>query len=92
MIRAMTDGAEKGRTFWMPSAHYFKAHAYRLAPAPGSKGIVSVDGEEYEWKEFEVEVHPGLARIMGEGGFKVDFDASAGKKTKGKDSPKKRGK
>jgi sphingosine kinase len=45
--------------------HYFKAHAYRVTPAtPGAKVCLSVDGEAYPFGAFQVEVHPGVARIL----------------------------
>ncbi|EIN07333.1 hypothetical protein PUNSTDRAFT_144839 [Punctularia strigosozonata HHB-11173 SS5] len=76
MLSAM-DGAEMGETFWLKSQHYFKAHAYRISPTPGSKGYVSIDGEAYEWKPFAVEVHPSLATFLSpDGRFAAEFTKS----------------
>ncbi|KAJ8521628.1 hypothetical protein ONZ45_g1678 [Pleurotus djamor] len=67
------DGAPRGEAFWSPSVKYFKAHAYRvktLAP----KGSLSVDGEAFPFKEYQVEVHKGLGKLLSpHGTYAGDF-------------------
>ncbi|KAJ8462809.1 hypothetical protein ONZ45_g17802 [Pleurotus djamor] len=67
------DGAPRGEAFWSPSVKYFKAHAYRvktLAP----KGSLSVDGEAFPFKEYQVEVHKGLGNLLSpHGTYAADF-------------------
>jgi sphingosine kinase len=55
---------------------YFKAHAYRVKPLE-EKGIVSVDGEQFPFEEFQVEVHPGLATLLSPyGRYAADFGST----------------
>lgn len=83
-------GAEKGEGYWLPKVsqqfcspifrcpyvsqlHYVKAHAYRVKPLK-KKGHLAVDGEMYPFKEFQVEVHPGLGTLLSPyGHYAVDF-------------------
>jgi len=57
------DGADKGAPYWLDTQHYYKAHAYRIAPH-SSKGCLSIDGEAYPFQAFPVEVHPKLATLL----------------------------
>jgi sphingosine kinase len=43
--------------------HYFKARAYRMKPLT-EKGILSVDGENFPFTEFRVEVHPLMVSFL----------------------------
>ncbi|TDL24771.1 hypothetical protein BD410DRAFT_785477 [Rickenella mellea] len=73
LLRAI-DGGEKGTPYWMNSSHYFKAHAYRVAPH-SDKGLLTVDGESYPFEPYEVEVLPGLATFLSPTGrYASDFD------------------
>src|ERR1700728_1625390 len=56
--------------------HYFKADAYRVKPL-SSKGCFSVDGEEYPFEEYQVEVHRGLGTFLSlYGRYAVDFQST----------------
>ena len=92
------DGAELGKTYWMESVrasllrvlplidpvgqkHYFKAIAYRVEPH-STNSFLSVDGEEYPFEPFEVEVHKGLARLLSPYGvYNVKFSVPDPRKT-----------
>ncbi|KAI5833962.1 hypothetical protein K523DRAFT_231695 [Schizophyllum commune Tattone D] len=70
------NGAEKGELFWRKRLTYLKAHAFRVrpvAPAPNREpqGNLSVDGERFPFKEFTVEVHQKLGRLMSMHGMYV---------------------
>lgn len=84
LIAAM-DGATKGRSFWHPSVHYVKAHAYRIKPLK-AKGYLSVDGEPYPFEEFQVEVHQGMGTLLslyGHYAAKLEFRAPGSRHTQG---------
>ncbi|KAF9013858.1 ATP-NAD kinase-like domain-containing protein [Cyathus striatus] len=71
-------GAPKGDTFWNPKVHYVKAHAYRVKPLK-PKGYLSVDGEEFPFEEFHVEVHQGMGTLLSpHGRYAADFAPKAG--------------
>ncbi|EKM55581.1 uncharacterized protein PHACADRAFT_256300 [Phanerochaete carnosa HHB-10118-sp] len=73
MLQAM-DGAERGKTYWMDTQHYFKAEAYRVEPLQNTS-CLSVDGEEYPFEPFQVECHKGLATLLSPYGvYNVKFD------------------
>jgi hypothetical protein len=56
--------------------HYFKADAYRVKPLSG-KGCFAVDGEEYPFEEYQVEVHRGLGTFLSlYGRYAVDFQST----------------
>ncbi|KAH8833669.1 ATP-NAD kinase-like domain-containing protein [Flagelloscypha sp. PMI_526] len=55
-------GAEKGVAYWGKTMRYIKAHAYRIKPL-SAKGFLSIDGEPYPFKEFQLEVHQALATL-----------------------------
>ncbi|KAJ7469651.1 ATP-NAD kinase-like domain-containing protein, partial [Mycena latifolia] len=56
-------GQAEGRFIRLPHAYYFKVEMYRCTPLEPS-GYISIDGESIPHKVFQVENHPGLARIM----------------------------
>jgi sphingosine kinase len=60
---------------WPHQLRYYKAHAYRITPAsPDADVRLSVDGEAYPFGEFQVEVHPGLGRVLSpEGQYAARF-------------------
>ena len=71
-LEALTamDRAETGKLYSHPSLLYLKTPAYRLS-FPRKKdggGYLSIDGESIEHRDFNVEVHEGLARVMCLGG------------------------
>ncbi|GJN90667.1 hypothetical protein Rhopal_003679-T1 [Rhodotorula paludigena] len=73
-IEALTamDNAASGGLFAHPAVTYLKASSYRLsfpAPAAGKEGHVSIDGERVPYEPFQVEVHRGLARVLGMGAW-----------------------
>ncbi|KAL1701407.1 ATP-NAD kinase-like domain-containing protein [Schizophyllum commune] len=82
------NGAEKGELFWRKRLTYLKAHAFRVRPVASSpnrepQGNLSVDGERFPFKEFTVEVHQKLGRLMSmQGMYVCDFGKEA---AKGKD-------
>ncbi|KAI4526696.1 hypothetical protein K525DRAFT_188566 [Schizophyllum commune Loenen D] len=82
------NGAEKGELFWRKRLTYLKAHAFRVRPVASSpnrepQGNLSVDGERFPFKEFTVEVHQKLGRLMSmQGMYMCDFGKEA---AKGKD-------
>ncbi|GAA5925890.1 diacylglycerol/lipid kinase family protein [Sporobolomyces koalae] len=73
-LEALTamDGSDTGSLYHHPAVLYLKTRAYRLvfphagqhANQEGELGYVSIDGEKIEHRDFNVEVHQGLARIM----------------------------
>jgi len=70
-LEALTamDGSESGKLYHHPSLLYIKTKAYRLEfphgeNGGGKDGYVSIDGESIEHRDFNVEVHEGLARVM----------------------------
>lgn len=67
MLQAM-DGAPKGITYWMESQHYFRVQAYRVEPHD-KHSCLAVDGEEYPFEPFQVEVHQGLATWLSPYGY-----------------------
>ncbi|KAI0928500.1 hypothetical protein AcW1_005729 [Taiwanofungus camphoratus] len=72
MLGAM-DGSDRGQQYWMKTQHYFKAQAYRIEPY-SPKGCLAVDGEEYPFETFQVEVHQGLATLLSPCGYyKAEF-------------------
>ncbi|KAI0647126.1 ATP-NAD kinase-like domain-containing protein [Trametes meyenii] len=73
MFKAI-DGSQRGDHYWMPTQHYFKAHAYRVEPST-SKGWLSIDGEAYPLEPYQVEVHQGLGTLLSMyGSYQLDFD------------------
>jgi len=70
------DGAEKGKPFWEPSAHYFKAKAYRLTPI-ATDGCFTVDGEQYPYAPFEVEIMHRAGTTLGLGAWHPEFTLHA---------------
>ena len=54
--------------FYLLQQHYFKAHAYRVKPL-SKKGHFTVDGEEFPFDEFQVEVHRGLGTLLSPYGY-----------------------
>ncbi|KAK7693422.1 hypothetical protein QCA50_002990 [Cerrena zonata] len=73
MLSAM-DGAEKGRAYWKDSCYYYKAKAYRIEPQ-SSASCLSIDGEKYPFKPYDLEVHPGLGTLLSlHGTYNTDFD------------------
>ena len=55
---------------------YYKATAYRVEPQ-SKDSFLSVDGEEYPYEPYEVEVHKGLATLLSPyGTYNVDFEYS----------------
>lgn len=67
-ILASVGGGPKGEAFWSSNLKYYKAYAYRVKPL-GTKGVLSVDGENFLFEEFQVEVHPGLATLLSPHGY-----------------------
>ncbi|TFK29975.1 hypothetical protein FA15DRAFT_663292 [Coprinopsis marcescibilis] len=62
-----------GESFWFPKLHYFKAYAYRVKTL-SNKGNLSVDGERFPFKEYQVEVHPRLGTLLSlHGRYVTDF-------------------
>ncbi|KAG6845323.1 hypothetical protein H0H87_010780 [Tephrocybe sp. NHM501043] len=61
-------GAAEGETYWQPSLHYVKAHAYRVKPL-SPKGALAVDGEIFPFEEFQVEAHQKLATLLSPCGY-----------------------
>jgi sphingosine kinase len=52
-----------------------KAEAYRVKTR-GFQGNLSIDGEEFPYEEFQVEVHRGMAAILSPyGRFAPEFDS-----------------
>ncbi|KAL1742640.1 ATP-NAD kinase-like domain-containing protein [Schizophyllum fasciatum] len=97
------NGAEKGELFWRKRLTYLKAHAFRIRPVAGPgrpepHGNLSVDGERFPFREFAVEVHQRLGRLMSMHGMYVsDFGKEAprteeGAKGKGKGKGDAKGK
>ncbi|GAA5875892.1 hypothetical protein JCM3774_001114 [Rhodotorula dairenensis] len=62
-LKAM-DGADSGSLFSHRALTYLKVKSYRLNFTPKQGGCISIDGEEVPYEAFQVEVHPGLARVM----------------------------
>ncbi|KAF9533023.1 ATP-NAD kinase-like domain-containing protein [Crepidotus variabilis] len=58
------DGAEKGAAFWNQKLLYVKAYAYRIQPTKKQQGYLSVDGEQFPFEDFQVEVHRGLGTTL----------------------------
>ncbi|KAI0052388.1 hypothetical protein FA95DRAFT_1670356 [Auriscalpium vulgare] len=56
-------GAERGEPFWLPSAKYIKASAYRLKPLI-PHGHLAIDGERFPFTEYLAEVHQGLGALL----------------------------
>jgi len=72
LLKAL-DGAEDGQPYWLDSQHYFKAEAYRVEPH-SDQSCFAVDGEEYPFEPFQVEVHKGLASLLSPYGYyNVEF-------------------
>lgn len=70
--RQAMDNAANGGLFAHRAVTYLKASSYRLsfpAPAAGKEGHVSIDGERVPYEPFQVEVHRGLARVLGVGAW-----------------------
>ncbi|KAG6866957.1 hypothetical protein C0991_003873 [Blastosporella zonata] len=67
-ILSSLGGAAKGDTYWQPSLHYIKAHAYRVKPL-SPKGALAVDGEIFPFEEYQVEVHQKLATLLSPYGY-----------------------
>lgn len=64
----MFTAVEKGKFFDNPLVSYRKVSAYRVTPHQ-DKGYVSVDGEHYDFKPFQVEVHRGLGTVLTQNGM-----------------------
>ncbi|KAI0054119.1 hypothetical protein FA95DRAFT_1530115 [Auriscalpium vulgare] len=56
-------GAERGDPYWLDSANYMKASAYRLKPLM-PHGYLSIDGEKFPFTEYLAEVHQGLGTLL----------------------------
>ncbi|KAG6874191.1 hypothetical protein C0995_003737 [Termitomyces sp. Mi166 len=67
-ILSSLGGAAKGETYWQPSLHYVKAHAYRIKPL-SPKGALAIDGEIFPFEEFQVEVHQKLGTVLSPYGY-----------------------
>ncbi|KAL5529633.1 hypothetical protein ACEPAG_5618 [Sanghuangporus baumii] len=75
LLKAM-DGAEKGKTFFLETQHYFKAHAYRITPY-SVDGNLAIDGERYPLQPFTVECHKALGTLLSPTGhYAAEFDTS----------------
>ncbi|KAG8755282.1 sphinganine kinase lcb4 [Serendipita sp. 396] len=61
MIKAAV-GAEKGDQYWLDCQYYFKVTSYRFKPL--GQGNLSIDGEVYPFEPFELQVHPGILRLL----------------------------
>ena len=56
--------------------HFFKVHAYRVKTPEG--GILSIDGEDTQCSDFQVEVHKGMGAFLSPSGrFGVHFNYPA---------------
>jgi sphingosine kinase len=64
-------GVESGEYFDNPLIKYRKVSAYRIIPrVEDEHGIVSIDGERFDFKPFQAEVHPALGRTLSKvGGY-----------------------
>jgi sphingosine kinase len=63
--------------------HYYKVLAFKIEPNPGSRGLISIDGEAFPWGPFYVEVHRGLAWTLSPyGQYKSTFISTPKKATK----------
>ena len=47
----------------LPGVEYYKVSAFRLEPT-GDRGIFAVDGERVPYSSLEIEVVPGIARVV----------------------------
>ncbi|KAL5532732.1 LCB4 [Sanghuangporus sanghuang] len=75
LLKAM-DGAEKGKTFFLETQHYFKAQAYRITPY-SIDGNLAIDGERYPLQPFTVECHKALGTLLSPTGhYAAEFDTS----------------
>jgi len=81
-VLSAVGGAETGESFWHPKLQYFKAHAYRVKML-SDKGNLSIDGERFPFKEFQVEVHPKLGTFLScHGRYATEFKPRAKQETK----------
>ncbi|KAB5572755.1 ATP-NAD kinase-like domain-containing protein [Coniochaeta sp. 2T2.1] len=64
-------GVENGNYFDNPLIKYRKVSAYRLIPrVEDPNGIISIDGERFDFKPFQAEVHHALGRTLSKvGGY-----------------------
>ncbi|OIW31703.1 hypothetical protein CONLIGDRAFT_236669 [Coniochaeta ligniaria NRRL 30616] len=64
-------GVESGQYFDNPLIKYRKVSAYRIIPrVEDGNGIISIDGERFDFKPFQAEVHPALGRTLSKvGGY-----------------------
>lgn len=64
-------GVESGKYFDNPLIKYRKVSAYRIIPrVEDENGIISIDGEKFDFKPFQAEVHPALGRTLSKvGGY-----------------------
>lgn len=74
LVKAM-GGAGAGDSFFLKTQHYFKAQAYRVRTL--GRGNLSLDGEEFPFKDFEVEVHQGMGAFLSPfGHYPAEFHPS----------------
>ncbi|KAH3674815.1 hypothetical protein WICMUC_003018 [Wickerhamomyces mucosus] len=55
---------DKGSHIHAPEIHYSKILAYRLIPKIKQNGSLSIDGERYDYDEYQCEVLPNTAKIL----------------------------
>ena len=55
---------EKEHFFALPHVSYQKISAFRIIPKNQKDGYISIDGERIPFQPFQVEVSPGLGRML----------------------------
>jgi len=72
-------GVENGSGFWTPKLLYFKAKAYRVKVL-SEKGNLSIDGERFPFKDYQLEVHRKLGKLLTpHGRYAAEFKPLPGK-------------